>query len=59
MFVSMLDFIGGRPGVQAAAPRLLLQDLWYLNSRTDDVALALENSAQALTICAETQASLN
>ena len=42
-----------------ASKRQLLQDLWYLNSRTDDVALALENSAQVLTICAETQASLN
>lgn len=36
-----------------------LQDLWHLNRRMDDVALALENSAQVLTICAETQASLN
>jgi hypothetical protein len=42
-----------------ASKRQLLQDLWLLNRRLDGVALALENSGQALAICAETQRSLN
>jgi hypothetical protein len=42
-----------------AAKRKLLQDLWHLNRRLDGVALALENSGQALGMCAETQRSLN
>ena len=36
-----------------ASKRQLLQDLWLLNRRLDGVALALENSGQALAICAE------
>lgn len=42
-----------------AAKRQLYQDLWHLNRRLDGVALSLENSGQALAICAETQLSLN